>query len=203
MPASNSKNPGLNRFAWFVNFILVFGVAFAVFQVSSDEVTGSDKVLNKSVDFVNRTFSSLDLGSEWNRSKLEMRIHRGINEERAAYGLDRLEYKQSLVSPARYHSADMANESYFAHDSPAGESMADRYQKFDISGCGWKGENIYYFEDYYVDNLTEFADTVVAGWMNSKGHRENILTPEFDSEAIGVYRTEVEDKIYITENFCG
>lgn len=203
MPASNSEDPGLNRFAWFVNFILVFGVAFAVFQVSSDEVTRSDRFLNKSVDFVNETFSSLDLGSEWNRSKLEIEIHRGINEERASHSLDRLEYKHNLVGLARYHSADMANESYFAHNSPGGESMEDRYRKFDISGCGWKGENIYYFEDYYVDNLTEFADTVVAGWMNSKGHRENILTPGFDSEAIGVYRTDIGNKIYITENFCG
>lgn len=203
MPVSNTGNSGLNRFVWFVNFLLVFGVAFAVFQVSSGELTKSDKVLNKSFNFVNKTFSSLDLGSEWNRSKLEMKVHRSINDVRIAHGLDRLSYKQDLVALARYHSEDMANENYFAHDSPGGESMVDRYQKFDISGCGWKGENIYYFEEYYVDNLTEFADTVVAGWMNSKGHRENILTPEFDSEAIGVYRTGSGDKIYVTQNFCG
>ncbi len=47
----------------------------------------------------------------------------------------------------------------------------------------------------------EIVDSVVKGWMNSKGHRANILTPYFKRQGIGFALSD-DGKIYVTENFC-
>lgn len=193
--ASRNGGRSINRFAWFLNILLVVGLLSVVFHLANEKPEGADK-------FFNETLGSLEFDT-WNRSELEDNIHEDINEVRSQRGLERLSYNDNLVEVARYHSADMANSSYFAHDSPSGESMTDRYDKFNVDSCGWKGENIFMIEDYITRNLTELSNKIVNGWMNSKGHRENILTEEFDSEAIGVYRTEDTDDFYVTQNFCG
>ncbi len=47
----------------------------------------------------------------------------------------------------------------------------------------------------------EIAFIAVDGWMNSEGHRKNILNSNFDREGIGVY-IDSEDRVYVTQNFC-
>jgi uncharacterized protein YkwD len=47
----------------------------------------------------------------------------------------------------------------------------------------------------------KIAESTVHGWMNSQGHRKNILTPRWKSEGIGV-AISPDDKVYITQNFC-
>ena len=47
----------------------------------------------------------------------------------------------------------------------------------------------------------EIAIVAVEGWMNSQGHRENILDPSYDRAGIGVAIAE-DDRVYITQNFC-
>jgi len=53
---------------------------------------------------------------------------------------------------------------------------------------------------YHWNSPEAIAQTTVAGWMNSSGHRENILTLTFDREGIGI--AIASEKVYITENFC-
>jgi len=55
--------------------------------------------------------------------------------------------------------------------------------------------------DYQFNSIEEIAQSSVAGWMKSPGHRENILTPYFKREGIGIVVSS-DGKIYITENFC-
>jgi len=57
----------------------------------------------------------------------------------------------------------------------------------------------YGFFDY--NDEEELSESIVDGWMDSPGHRENILTPNFDREGVGIVKTG-DSKIYITQNFC-
>nr|WP_254283009.1 CAP domain-containing protein [Halomicroarcula limicola] len=141
-----------------------------------------------------------------------MAIHEEVNQRRTANGLGQLEYRSDLVEVARYHSKDMASKGYFSHDSPNGESLGDRYQRFGINCAG--GENIAYtyWEEniqsegrlLYYDSEQDVAIGLVNQWMNSTGHRENILRERFQSEGIGISVAEVDGatRIYATQNFC-
>jgi len=157
--------------------------------------------------------------SELDRSRVERLVHDHINDQRAEHGLDTLAFDEDLREIARYHSSDMAENDYFSHESPSGESRSDRYEKFDYdcradAGDGryyTGGENIAY--TYYDTDVTtdwgtvryttadELAEGIVRGWMNSEGHRENILTAAWNNEGIGLHVTS-EGKVYATQNFC-
>jgi len=54
---------------------------------------------------------------------------------------------------------------------------------------------------YDWNTQEELAESIVDGWMNSKGHRENILTPYYSSEGIGVAVSN-DNRVYATQNFC-
>ena len=156
-----------------------------------------------------------------NTNALASNIHRLINEERRKNGLDPLQWDQSLANIALSHSVDMAQNDYFDHINPQGEDFADRYAEHgynlethigDLVYVG--GENLFlnnvvksytYDEitnevlEYVYNDMDELARSTVQGWMESPGHRDNILTP-FTREGIGIYVTD-EGKVYITENF--
>ncbi len=158
-----------------------------------------------------------------NLYQLEKRIHELVNVERSKKGLNTLSWCEDLANIARYHSKDMATRNYFNHVSPEGEDFSARYQKFGyrcenrVGNMVYRGgENLflnnlvksYTYDkdtgeviDYRFNSIEEIAQSSVAGWMNSPGHRENILMPYFKKEGIGISITE-DGKIYITENFC-
>jgi uncharacterized protein YkwD len=54
---------------------------------------------------------------------------------------------------------------------------------------------------YNWSSADQIAERTVTGWMNSPGHRQNILTSRYQLEGIGV-AFSADNKIYITENFC-
>lgn len=155
--------------------------------------------------------------------KVEREVHELINEERTLRGLEPLDYSQSLEEIADYHSKDMLIQGYMAHDSPNGETMADRYQKFDYKCAIKRGttihkgaENVaqtYYKQEIaadtgtvYHENNTQLAQGIVNQWMNSEGHRENILEPYWENEGIGIKVADNPDGegkiVYATQNFC-
>jgi uncharacterized protein YkwD len=151
---------------------------------------------------------------------LERKIHALINRGRGKQGLSPLAWDESLSRIARGHSKDMASRSYFSHDSPEGHDFSFRYRQNGYT-CSLRvgntvhmgAENIFLNfrfnsvttvngEAYYDWNSEEqIAETTVRGWMDSPGHRKNILTPHWRSEGIGVFLSP-DDKIYITQNFC-
>lgn len=99
-----------------------------------------------------------------------------INQERSAAGLPALKANTKLTSAARGHSQDMACNGFFSHQSSTTGGPADR-----ISAAGysfsWAGENI-------AAGYGSAADTV-AGWMDSPGHRANILSSNFTEIGLG------------------
>lgn len=162
-------------------------------------------------------------GDDLNRTRIEYLIHERINDRRQEHGLQPLAFDTDLREIARYHSRDMAEKQYFDHTAPDGETMEDRYAKYDyscrvsVSGNRYAtgAENIAYtyaFEDVllddggtvYLTNETELARFFVAQWMNSTGHRKNILRDYWKNEGIGVSITdsEGETKVYATQSFC-
>jgi uncharacterized protein YkwD len=135
--------------------------------------------------------------------RLERLIHERVNQRRQRHGLGNLSWNGDLATVARYHSTQMAEKRYFAHTAPSGESLADRYEAFGVACAG--GENLGYVRyggGTYSDE--ELARRIVTGWMNSEGHRKNLLRPRFDAEGIGVTVVERDGQthVYATQNFC-
>ena len=144
----------------------------------------------------------------WDEENVSMQIHRKINDERSLRGYNELEYSSALEEVADYHSKEMAENNFFSHDSPSGETMNDRYDAFGLS-CRLSAENIHqtYWKEsvqgYGLINTREdVAENVVNGWMNSPGHRENILLEGVESQGIGIFKTE-DGEVFVTQNFCG
>jgi uncharacterized protein YkwD len=156
-----------------------------------------------------------------NTAVLASAIHDLINEERRGHGLAPLQWDQTLAMIALEHSEDMAARDYFDHVSPEGHDFADRYREHGYNLDTRIGDRVYlggenlflgnvvssytYDEltgevhEYRYKDLDELARSTVQGWMDSPGHRENILTP-FTREGIGIYVTD-EGEVYITQNF--
>jgi uncharacterized protein YkwD len=150
---------------------------------------------------------------------LELLFHDGVNAERVANGLAPLAWLESALPLPRAHSADMAERDYFAHVNPEGEDPSARAERLGIDcpeGAGF-GENLAMtalydgiltrtFPDrveteYDWTSMEEVVASIVKGWMESPGHRANILEPGYVSHAVGVVMTP-EFEIYISDNFC-
>ena len=107
-----------------------------------------------------------------------------LNNERAAQGLRSLVEAPGLTQPSLAYSSRMVAESFFAHVAPDGSSLVDRLTAADYiepDGDWTVGENIAWGQG---DLST--ARNIVVAWMNSPGHRHNILTPEYTEIGIGV-----------------
>jgi uncharacterized protein YkwD len=105
------------------------------------------------------------------------------NRERNARGLPRLKQSAKLRRAAQGHSGDMVAERFFAHESPSGSDMADRILGTGYAdGQGWSlGENI----AWGTGHLATAAE-IQRAWMESPGHRANILRREFREIGIGI-----------------
>lgn len=154
--------------------------------------------------------------------ELEKQVHKITNQYRIQNGLASLSWDDNLAKIARSHSQDMAKRNYFDHETPEGAGPTDRATSFGYTCEQLVGNLIYYGigENIFQNNLydrtwytggvltsyewnsqEEIAQSTVDGWMNSSGHRENILRDMHEKEGIGI---EISDdhKVYITQNFC-
>lgn len=102
-----------------------------------------------------------------------------INVERSAAGVDPLVMDSGLRAVARAHSEDMVAREFFSHDNPDGASPFDRIHAAGIE-YSRAGENIAW------NNFPNPVEKAVDGWMNSTGHRNNILNGEFTLTGMGV-----------------
>lgn len=120
----------------------------------------------------------------------EQEVVRLVNAERAKYGLSALTEDWELSRVARYKSQDMHDNRYFAHSSP---TYGTPFQMIRAFGLSYRaaGENI------AMGYPTPAA--VVAGWMNSEGHRANILSGSYTRIGVGY----VADGHYWTQQFIG
>ena len=106
----------------------------------------------------------------------EQEVIRLVNAIRAENGLKPLSYDWELARVARYKSQDMKDNRYFSHTSPIYGSPFQMIRDFGISFKS-AGENI--AKGYAT------PQAVVNGWMNSSGHRANILNPAYTRIGVG------------------
>ena len=121
----------------------------------------------------------------------EQKVVELVNVERQKAGLSTLKMDSAISNVARAKSKDMAVNNYFAHQSPTYGSAGDMLRQFGISWSAW-GENI--------ASGQRTPEIVVNAWMNSPGHRANILSNNFSKIGVG-YVTNSNGTPYWTQIF--
>lgn len=117
----------------------------------------------------------------------EQELLKLINEQRAAYGLSSLKFDAELQKVAKLKAQDLVKNNYFSHNSPTYGSPFDMMKSFGITYKA-AGENI-------AGNST--LKGAVTAWMNSQGHRENILSNAYNLTGIGVVDSPVYGKVMV------
>ncbi|MGW4468111.1 CAP domain-containing protein [Nonomuraea sp. NPDC004354] len=108
---------------------------------------------------------------------IEDEVVKLTNAERASGGCKPLTHDPQLRAAAEGHSADMAAKGYFSHTSPDGRGPGDRIKASGFSPVSAWGENIAMGQRTAAD--------VVRGWMNSPGHRANIMNCNYTHIGVG------------------
>jgi uncharacterized protein YkwD len=111
-------------------------------------------------------------------AEMEDDLFRALNAERAARGVPAVRVSPELVELARKHSAEMARRDVLSHESETGKSYQQRLTDAGVRFAG-SGENV-------GRGNTSLTRLIHQAFMESAGHRENILTAAFDSVGIGV-----------------
>lgn len=108
--------------------------------------------------------------------------------------LTQLTFYEDLLPIAREYSRRMAEERFFSHSDSEGRTVRDRVDGADIP---WQmlGENLAY-SNGYVNPVA----ASLHGWLDSPGHRRNILDPDFRLTAIGAW-VSPDGTVYFTEIF--
>lgn len=168
-------------------------------------------------------------GTPLNRGEIEKWVVEFTNEERISAGLQPLRYDDAISEIARAHSEDMARLGLLSHDiggsDPTDRATAAGYNCRAHLGGGWYSfglsENIYeyprviqwmsrgwsYRPTEYIRDAEEMARELVDGWMNSPGHRDNILNRDSRRIGIGIAVREtpeygyIGETVYATQNF--
>ncbi|MCC8169610.1 MAG: CAP domain-containing protein [Oscillospiraceae bacterium] len=124
-------------------------------------------------------------------SAMEQEVLALVNKVRAENGLSALTWADDVAEVARAHSADMINRSFFSHTNPDGESPFDRLKSNGIS-YRVAAENIAYGQ--------RTAEAVMESWMNSSGHKSNILNSSVKEIGIGAVKNS-QGTVYWTQMF--
>ncbi len=124
--------------------------------------------------------------NSWERLIFEI-----TNSFRAKNNFPIFTWEAAVAEVARKHAMDMAEQDYFAHKSLDGRTPGDRLE---ADGLNWKA---------YAENIAagySNAITATYGWINSKGHRENLLSSSVKTLGVGVFRGGSYG-VYYVQNF--
>jgi len=117
----------------------------------------------------------------------EKEMFKLVNGERAKRGIKELVWDPELTKVSRGHARDMWERSYFSHISPEGKDVGDR-----LDGAGVEYQ-------FAGENLAMAPTLIMAhnGFMNSEGHRANILEPEFSKLGVGAIDNGIYGKMFV------
>ena len=124
-------------------------------------------------------------------NEFEQRVVDLVNKERQAAGLAPLKVSVKLSEAARVKAADMRDNNYFSHNSPVYGSPFDMMRAFGINYTA-AGENI--------AKGQQSPESVMRAWMNSSGHRANILNSGYDQIGVG-FVTDGRGTTYWVQQF--
>lgn len=139
---------------------------------------------------------NVENSSENFMAQVEQLIYTKVNEQRANNGVNALSYNTTMQKYARIKSQDMGDNNYFDHKDLNGNLITVKMKNDGVNYSAW-GENIAYISG--ISDANALAEKFMTNWMNSQGHRENILSNNFSSIGIGVYK--VGNKVYATQEF--
>lgn len=122
---------------------------------------------------------------------LEQQVIQLVNKERVARGLAPLKEHWELSRVARYKSQDMINKNYFGHTSPTYGTPFKMMESFGLRFSA-AGENIAYGQ--------RTPQEVMNAWMNSPGHRANILSASYTHIGVGAAKKS-NGTLYWTQMF--
>jgi uncharacterized protein YkwD len=141
------------------------------------------------VDQLANASTKASLISAYERQSLDL-----TNAFRVKNGLAALAWHDLVAKAAREHSADMAANDYFDHTNLSGLQPWDRLTEAGVPAYGAAGENIAAGQRSAID--------AHHGWLNSAGHRKNMLSADFTMLGVGVaYESDSEYNWYYTQNF--
>ena len=154
--------------------------------------TGNDASLNEG-NISNNTDATIN-----NKfmAEVEQAIFNKVNEERTKAGVAPLTYNTTMEKYARIKSQDMGDNNYFSHEDLRGNLITTQMKNDGVTYRAW-GENIAYIGG--VSDPSALAEKFMTNWMNSSGHRANILSSNFSSIGVGVYK--IGNKVYATQEF--
>lgn len=127
-----------------------------------------------------------------NLTTLENQVITLVNQERSRRGLQTLKQGSTLSYVARLKAQDMVNKNYFSHTSPTYGSPFTMMQYYGLRYSA-AGENIAYGQPS--------AQAVMNAWMNSAGHRANILSAAYTYIGVGCAKKS-NGTLYWTQEFC-
>ncbi|MEG0296752.1 MAG: CAP domain-containing protein [Clostridium sp.] len=127
-------------------------------------------------------------------SSVEQEIFNIVNQERAKAGVPALGYSNTMQKYGRIKSKDMGDRNYFDHNDPEGNLITVQMKADGVSYSAW-AENI----ASITGSSSGLAQQFMNNWMNSTGHRTNILSTNYTEIGVGVYK--VGNKVYATQEF--
>lgn len=161
---------------------------------------------------------------------IERSIHRQVNEERRANGRALLKWSDDLARVSRAHSQDMVERDFYAHVNPDDQSPTDRGEEMGVScstvidnlQTNYIDENINWVsyldvvritrsgeEKYEWRTADEIVDEVVQEWMQSPGHRLNMLEETHQAQGLGMamkksgeFEESGDFRVLVTQTFC-
>ncbi|QLG62116.1 CAP domain-containing protein [Halorarum salinum] len=164
-------------------------------------------------------WSTPSADGDWDPVASGRAAHDEVNERRADAGVAEVAWDDALFGIAQRYAERMAEEEFFSHTDPSGGDFSDRYEdagyacRVDAGDDGYAtgGENLartWWKRRVRTESGTavhstpeELAEGAVEQWMNSTGHRENLLRDYWNNEGIGFDRDD-EGKVYAVQNFC-
>ncbi|MEM8488697.1 MAG: CAP domain-containing protein [Bacteroidota bacterium] len=155
--------------------------------------------------------------------ELEYLIHEASNEARRLKGIRSLVWSDTIAYVARGHSLDMAKHGYFGHVNKEGNSATERAAEAGLARLHRAGnmvleglgENLFAthrYSEYTVHaadevrsydvswkTVEDIAAEAVTAWLDSPGHRVNLLSPTYRREGIGV-ALGTNGTLFVTQN---
>ena len=159
-----------------------------IVQVEGDYVGAVSKKYVKAIyPSSSNNSSNSTTNQTTNLSSDEKEVFDLINSKRTSNGLQALKIDYEVQRVARIKAQDMVDNNYFAHESPTYGTPFNMLNSFKIS-YKTAGENI-------AGNSSNSA--AVTAWMNSSGHKANILNSNFNYTGVGVVKSNKYGKVYV------
>jgi uncharacterized protein YkwD len=126
--------------------------------------------------------------------QIEGQVYAAVNQLRNTEGRPELKRNEHLALEAKRHAENMAVRRFFAHEDLRRGDLA---QRLDASGIGWErcAENIYQEKE-----IRDPAEDAVHSWLNSPGHKKNMLDLNLSETGVGV-AVRHDGKLIIVQEF--